>query len=150
MSDLKHAEKSIKHAVAVVIYDGGGKFLAVRRSEDDDSLPGVWGLPAASLRPGESDADAVLRAGREKLGVTLEVDSRVGTDRIERDTYILELTDYVASVAQGQPSVPQPISDVSQYVDLQYTSDLGLLVEAARGGSLCSRVLLDSKGYEWR
>ena len=28
--------------------------------------------------------------------------------------------------------------------------DLGLLVEAARKGSLCSRVFLDSEKFEWR
>jgi len=39
---------------------------------------------------------------------------------------------------------------VSQYTALQYTSDLGLLVEAARKGSLCSRVFLDSEKFEWR
>ena len=43
--------------------------LLVRRPDDDDDLPGVWGLPAASLAEGESEEDAVRRAGREKLGV---------------------------------------------------------------------------------
>lgn len=150
MTDGVGAHKPINHAVAVVLRDSEGRFLAVRRAEDDDSLPGVWGLPAASLRPGESDEDAVARAGRDKLGVSLKVLDRIGTDQIDRGSFTLELSDYRAEIESGAPSVPQQVADVSQYIDLQYTSDLGLLVEAARRGSLCSRVFLDSQGYDWR
>ena len=150
MTGVTGDAKPTKFAVAIVLRDKDGKFLAVRRSDDDDSLPGVWGLPAASRRRNESDQDAVLRAGREKLGVTLEALERIGTDRIDRDTFVLELSDYAVSLVAGEPSVPQPDRSVSQYTALQYTSDLGLLVEAARKGSLCSRVFLDSEKFEWR
>ncbi|WP_433280351.1 NUDIX domain-containing protein [Micromonospora sp. CA-244673] len=141
--------KPARHAVAVVLYDDQGRFLAVRRSDDDESLPGVWGLPAASLRAGESDEDAVVRAGREKLGVELRVLDRVGTEKAEREQFTLTLSDYRVVLEKGVPAVPQPFDDVSQYVDMTYTKDLGLLVEAARRGSLCSRVLLNSEGYDW-
>ena len=32
----------------------------VRRPDDDESLPGVWGLPAASLGEGESEVGGIL------------------------------------------------------------------------------------------
>ncbi|MEV6519296.1 NUDIX domain-containing protein [Micromonospora chalcea] len=149
MTPESPALKPSKRAVAVVLHDDEGRFLAVRRSDDDDSLPGVWGLPAASLRGNESEEEAVLRAGREKLGVELTALDRIGTDSIERDAFVLTLSDYRASVARGVPKVPQSVDGVSQYVDLRYTTDLGLLVEAAQRGSLCARVLLDSEGYDW-
>jgi 8-oxo-dGTP diphosphatase len=143
------ATKPIRHSVALVIRDPTGKFLAIKRADDDDSLPGVWGLPAASLCEGESDTDAVIRAGRAKLGVDIKPGTLVGTDRIDRGSYILELSDYEATILNGTPSVPQPDKSVSQYVDLQYTSNLSVLVEAARRGSLCSRVFLKSNNYTW-
>ena len=43
--------------------------LLVRRPDDDEDLPGAWGLPAATLAEGESEEDAVRRAGRDNLGV---------------------------------------------------------------------------------
>src|SRR5262249_28965243 len=35
----------------------------------DEDLPDVWGLPAGSLRVGETFEACVVRSGREKLGV---------------------------------------------------------------------------------
>ena len=51
--------------------EGPEGLLLVRRPDDDENLPGVWGLPAVSLAAGESEEDAVRRAGRDKLGVEL-------------------------------------------------------------------------------
>lgn len=140
----------VKHAVAMIHYGSAGSFLAVRRSLDDESLPGVWGLPAASLRAHESHQDAVRRAAKQKLGVDVAVGARIGTARIERDLYTLELSDYVVEIVDGKPAVPQPDRSVSQYMALRYTADLSLLAPAAKAGSLCSRVFLDSQGFDWR
>ena len=41
--------RGLKRSVSLVIEDGG-RVLLVRRPDDDDDLPGVWGLPAASSR----------------------------------------------------------------------------------------------------
>ena len=57
----------IKQSVSFVIRRGA-EILVVLRPPDDLELPSVWGLPAASLRAGESWEDAVVRAGREKIG----------------------------------------------------------------------------------
>ena len=46
--------KPLKRSVSLVI-EGPAGVLLVRRPDDDDSLPGLWGLPAASLREGESE-----------------------------------------------------------------------------------------------
>ena len=35
----------VKHSVAVMIFNGD-EVLSVRRPDDDDELPGVWGLQA--------------------------------------------------------------------------------------------------------
>ena len=49
----------VKRSVSLVI-EGPAGLLLVRRPDDDESLPGAWGLPAASLRPGESERDAAV------------------------------------------------------------------------------------------
>ena len=46
----------MKRSISLVI-EGSGGILLVRRPDDDESLPGVWGLPAASLRAGESERE---------------------------------------------------------------------------------------------
>ena len=113
--------------------------LLVRRPDDDPSLPGVWGLPAASLVAGESEEDAVRRAAREKLGVEVRVGSEVGEE--------LGMTDWSAEIVTGRPEVPQDGPN-TQYTELRW-GDPRELVPAARQGSLCSRALLRARGLSW-
>jgi 8-oxo-dGTP pyrophosphatase MutT (NUDIX family) len=113
--------------------------LLVRRPDDDESLPGVWGLPAASLSGNESEEDAVRRAGREKLGVEVMPLQPIGTDGA--------MTDWEARIVEGSPSVPQTGPN-TQYAELRW-GDPRDLVPAARQGSLCSRVLLRARDLEW-
>ena len=111
----------------------------MRRPEDDESLPGVWGLPAASLAEGESEEDAVRRAGREKLGVEVRPVEPVGRE--------LGMTDWRVEIVAGRPSVPQRGPN-TQYAELRW-GDLAELVPAAREGSLCSRAVLRARGLDW-
>jgi 8-oxo-dGTP diphosphatase len=113
--------------------------LLVRRPDDDEDLPGVWGLPAATLAPGESAEEAVRRAGREKLGVEVRPLVAIGQDG--------SMTDWEAELVSGKPAVPQP-GPHTQYAELRWGEPTEL-VPAARRGSLCSRVLLRARGVDW-
>jgi ADP-ribose pyrophosphatase YjhB (NUDIX family) len=116
-----------------------GGVLLVRRPDGDESLPGVWGLPAASLADGESERDAVRRAGREKLGIEVRPLEPVGGE--------VSMTDWLVEVVEGEPSVPQDGPN-TQYAELRW-GELAELVPAARQGSLCSRALLRVRGLSW-
>ncbi len=118
-----------------------GGFLLVRRPPDDEDLPDAWGLPAGSLREGESWEDAVRRAGREKLGVSLRPGPLLREGEIERAGYRLRMRLYAAEVEQGEPRVPQAVAGVTQYVALT-RGPLAKLEPAARAGSLCSTLAL--------
>ncbi len=113
--------------------------LLVRRPDDDEDLPGAWGLPAATLAEGESEEDAVRRAGRDKLGVEVRPLRAVGEDGF--------MTGWEAELVSGEPAVPQP-GPHTQYAELRW-GEPSELVPAARRGSLCSRVLLRARGLDW-
>jgi 8-oxo-dGTP diphosphatase len=113
--------------------------LLVRRPDDDEDLPGAWGLPAATLAGGESEEDAVRRAGRDKLGVEVRALRAVGVEGF--------MTGWEAELVSGEPAVPQP-GPHTQYSELRW-GDPSELVPAARRGSLCSRVLLRARGLDW-
>jgi 8-oxo-dGTP diphosphatase len=121
------------------VIEGDDGLLLVRRPDHDADLPGVWGLPAASLAEGESAEDAVRRAGREKLGVEVRPLDPIGEER--------SMTDWRAEIVTGEPSV-QHDGPNTQYAELRW-GDPGELVPAARRGSLCSRVLLRARGLDW-
>ena len=119
--------------------EGPEGLLLVRRPDDDEDLPGVWGLPAVSLAPGESEEEAVMRAGRDKLGVEVDPVGPVGSEET--------MTDWGARIRSGRPTVPQP-GPHTQYTELRY-GDPSELVPAAREGSLCCQVLLRARGLDW-
>jgi ADP-ribose pyrophosphatase YjhB (NUDIX family) len=131
--------KPLKRSVALVI-EGRGRVLLVLRPEDDESLPGVWGLPAASLREGETEWDAARRAARTKLGVEVRPVRAIGTAEDERPGYRIAMTDWAAEIAAGEPAVPQA-GEGTQYVDWRW-GDPAELAPAARAGSACARILL--------
>jgi 8-oxo-dGTP diphosphatase len=144
--------KPTKYAVAIVIPNDQGEFLIVKRPMNEDGpLAGVWGFPAITRADGEDEEEAAKRVGSVKLGVTLEIGERLGTQTIDRGSYTLTLSDYTARIiGDQQPSVPQQDTSLTQYTELRYTNDQTTLFPAARLGSLCSRVFLQSRGIDWK
>lgn len=141
--------KPVKHAVSFVIYNKERTHvLSVLRPADDEHLPDLRGLPAGTLSEGETFEEAVVRAGQEKLGVELWVAAFVGDGEIEREDYVLYMKEFEVSIVKGEPVAPQPVSGVTQYQSWKWARPEEL-VEAARKGSLCSRIYLESVGVGW-
>jgi ADP-ribose pyrophosphatase YjhB (NUDIX family) len=140
------AKKPVKESVAFYALDPKGAFLCVKRSDDDDSLPGVWGLPGASLREGETQENAVLRGARDKLGIKVKVERFVGDDTQDKGPYILHLCEYQVSILEGKPSTLNSDSATSSYEAVQWSSNPEVLLEAAKKGSSCSRIFLRNRG----
>jgi 8-oxo-dGTP diphosphatase len=142
--------KPIRESVAVVVRRPDGSFLVTRRPDDpDDPLAGMWGFPAVTRQPGEDERSAAERIGPLKLGVRLSVGAKLGERTDDRGDYLLRLADYAAEIAEGTPAVPQANVSVTQYVACQFTDDPGHLVPAAKRGSLCSQIFLDTLAVDW-
>jgi uncharacterized protein len=136
--------KPVKRSVAVVVRAPDGAFLVVRRPDDPaDPLAGVWGFPAVTLAEGEDELSAVIRAGRDKLGVQLAPGQRIGAATADRGEYLLFLADYEATIRTGTPVVPQPDASVTQYAGWRYTTDPADVAAAAAKGSVCSQLFLE-------
>lgn len=138
-------KKPIRCSVAAVIRQPGGiPFLAVRRPPDDDKLPGLWGLPAITLRPGELPEDGLRRIGHEKLGVRLDPLRFVGIRAADRGAYELILMDIEATIREGEPDVYAATTTATRYVDQRWASGVDILSEAAARGSLCCTILIEA------
>ena len=122
--------KPVKQSVAVAVLKEG-QILLVRRPDDDDELPGIWGLPAGSLRGRETVEDLIARIGRDKLGVKLVPVRRLASGMQERQGYQLKMELWEASM-EGGP----------QYLQWQW-GPLDLLRSGAASGSLCCRLALE-------
>ena len=150
----------LKRSIALVIRESegvrrragcgdGAPWLLVRRPDDDEDLPGVWGLPAGTLAPDELPEDLVRRIGREKLGVTIEPGAAVAKGTTVRATYDLEMDLWTATIVAGDPDVagepdvadPGPGGRVAitRYAEWKW-GDPAALEDGARAGSLCCRL----------
>ncbi len=136
--------KTIKNSVAFVIYNTDHtKILIVKRPPDDDRLPNVWGLPAGSLKENERFEDAVIRSAQEKLGVKVKIVRLINEGEIDRGEHVLHMKEFEVEILEGTPEVPQSFSDVTQYSEWRW-GEATDLAEAAKKGSLCSRLYLES------
>ncbi len=64
---------SMVPAVSVVVVNGAGEILMIRRSDN-----GNWALPGGAVDLGESVAQAAVRETREETGIDCEVTGLVG------------------------------------------------------------------------
>jgi 8-oxo-dGTP diphosphatase len=69
----------VKLAAAVVVYEE--RVLVVRRSKDENFLPGIWGVPCGKVGSNESAPEAVLRELQEETGLKGDVIGHVGISR---------------------------------------------------------------------
>lgn len=121
----------VKHSVAVLIKNGE-RYLAIRRPDDDDELPGIWGLPAGTYRSSETLEDLVRRIGAEKLHVQLTPRRRLAAGAQDRKRYRLEMELWEAGMA-GTPEGQQ----------WKWTA-LAAFQDGSEKGSLCCSLALSA------
>lgn len=129
-----------KRSLALVIREGdeSPRWLLVRRPPDDDELPGVWGLPAGTLREDESVEALVARIGRDKLGLDLLPGASLAEGTAERSRYRLEMRLVEATVVSGEPRTGGGPVDVTQYAAWAWKPPAELATGADRGSLCCA------------
>lgn len=144
-------QKPVKRSVALALTNRGdlSQVLLVLRPEDDEEFPGMWGLPAGSMRPGEILEHVVRRIGTQKLGVDLNLGPQLGFGTQDRPAYTLEMTllraipeRHTSGISVDAPTPKEGDSGLTLYADWRWGNPMEL-EPAAKGGSLCSELLLD-------
>lgn len=125
--------RPVKRSVAVLVRSGG-LILAVRRADNDNELPGVWGLPAGSFIGSESVEDLISRIGRQKLGVSLMPIRKLAGGTQDRPSYRLQMELWEVSM-EGTPTHPE----------FRWTSE-ETLKPGREQGSLCCELALEITG----
>jgi ADP-ribose pyrophosphatase YjhB (NUDIX family) len=125
----------VKRSIAVAIFNGD-QVLSVRRPDDDDELAGLWGLPAGTLKAGETTEDLIKRIGRDKLGVDLMPIRQITSGKQPRPRYLLVMELWEAAVV-GPETFSHP--------QWRWAS-IESLRAGAEAGSLCCELALTSKG----
>ena len=88
-------EKSIR-VVAAVIQRGDRYLITQRRASA--SMPLFWEFPGGKVEQGETDAEALRREVRERIGATIEIGSPAAFRRHDYEGYSVELVLYEATL----------------------------------------------------
>lgn len=146
-------KRSVSVAIRSAQPDGAERVVAVLRPiSPDDPLGGLWGLPAATARDGESEDEAAARVLKDKLGLQVPAGGFETITEGQRDDGAdsQSMTVYVLDWDEDSPlpvSLPDRTDNVSVtlYEDWRWTAPEDLR-EAARRGSLCTRLYLEWLG----
>jgi 8-oxo-dGTP diphosphatase len=79
--------------VVAAVIERDGKYLITQR-RDEAVLAGLWEFPGGKVEPGESDAEALAREVRHRVGVTVTVGERVTDREHPYDGYVVHLSLY--------------------------------------------------------
>lgn len=133
-------DKSFRVVAAVIRREG--KYLITQRRETA-SLPLLWEFPGGRVEPGETDADALNREFKERLGASVTVGKPVAFRRHEYEGYCVELVLYEADLQSDDLEVLGvkeyrwvPADEFSEYpfppADRHTLDDFQLLVGRGR------------------
>ena len=88
--------------VAAVIEQGGRYLITQRRPSA--VLPLLWEFPGGRVEEGESDATALKREVRFRLGVSVQAGKLMSYVSHPYDRYVVELYLYEGRLVEGEPS----------------------------------------------
>jgi 8-oxo-dGTP diphosphatase len=92
---------------AVIARDG--KYLITQR-RPTAALPLLWEFPGGRVEEGESDADALKRVLRHRLGVEAEADKLISGKPHPYEHYVVDLQVYDCHIVAGEPK-PEAVND---------------------------------------
>ena len=91
--------KRVIRVVAAVI-ERDGCYLITQRQETA-VLPLLWEFPGGRVEAGEADTSALLREVRHRLGVSVDIDGKLGEHVHEYEAYDVHLTLFSCALAMG-------------------------------------------------
>ncbi len=74
-------------------------------------LGGLWEFPGGKVEEGESEADALRREVRERVGVDVEVGTCIARRTHDYDGYSVDLTLYQARIDESAEPTPVRVAD---------------------------------------
>jgi 8-oxo-dGTP diphosphatase len=87
--------------VAAVIADGGRYLITQRRA--NAVLPMLWEFPGGKVEDGETDALALEREIRHRLGVEIKTGELISFVRHPYESYVVDLHLYDCAIVSGVP-----------------------------------------------
>ena len=88
--------------VVAAVIDDGGRYLITQR-RPTAVLPLLWEFPGGRVEESETDATALLREVRHRLGVAIQVGQLISFVSHPYERYTVDLYLYDCKITEGEP-----------------------------------------------
>ncbi len=129
-------QKSFFLAVRGILQDKNGRFLMLKRAKTSKHQPGFWEFPGGKVDPGEDFASALIREFKEETGLTVSLNSVLGSGEWERQNYKIAYLFLRVSCFCGEISLSREHDD-SRWVS---SEDLKKLPVSPQLKPICSQL----------
>ncbi|HEY3234135.1 MAG TPA: (deoxy)nucleoside triphosphate pyrophosphohydrolase [Polyangiaceae bacterium] len=89
--------------VVAAVIERSGRYLITQR-RPSAVLPLMWEFPGGRVEPGETDADALKREVKHRLGVDVEPGQLISFVSHPYERYVVDLYLYDCRLHQGEPT----------------------------------------------
>jgi 8-oxo-dGTP diphosphatase len=89
--------------VVAAVIERSGRYLITQR-RPSAVLPLLWEFPGGRVEPGETDADALRREVKHRLGVTIEPGQLISFVSHPYERYVVDLYLYECHLRIGEPT----------------------------------------------
>src|SRR3954453_9058730 len=96
--------------VVAAVIAGSERYLITQR-RPTAVLAGLWEFPGGRVEEGETDAEALLREGREWVGVEVTVGANIGRRTHDYDGYSVDLALYQAEIVGSAEPTAVRVAD---------------------------------------
>src|SRR5688500_18494062 len=97
--------------VVAAVIERGGKYLITQRREEA-VLGGLWEFPGGKVEEKETDAEALFREVRHRVGIDVEVADKLSEKHHPYDGYDVHLTLYRCTLPPGAEPKALFVKDV--------------------------------------
>jgi 8-oxo-dGTP diphosphatase len=120
--------KPLRLSVKIVVRDGAGRCLLLKRSLSSKGNPGKWEFPGGKIDPGESFDEALLREVVEETGLTISIQGVAGTAESEAPTAKVVYLILEGRVESGQVRLSEEHDDYA-WVDPRKLPNMDLAAQ---------------------
>ena len=113
--------------VSVVIVNGDGKFLLIKRADEEEVFPGYWGVPGGTVEASDATLEAaLLRECVEEVGIEIDQIKLLTNDISDKGDKGGAL--YLVYMAKYTVGTPKPLDGTAavEWLDIESIRVLNL------------------------
>lgn len=123
----------------VIVKDG--KFLVIKRADDEEVFPGMWGIPGGTVEPTDPNLEAALiRECEEEVGIAIKNNAIIANDIHDKGD---KGAIYIVYKSEYESGEPKPLDGTAEvhWLDMETIRTLELTPSTLEMIELCQNTM---------